>query len=367
MAHDSLFGERIVWSGRCRALVVPFAYRLVALLAVSTSAITLCNAVVVAKALKVDVGGMVVFAAWCATIALGAWRLPIWWRSKLEYIVTDRHVIWRRGPLRRTIDIRQISYALFRWNPSDSSLGDLVIVRAVPTGALRRTLSLTLHDVEAPDRVWALIRGLEPGAPLGTADRPLAQRLDPGERVLWSGAPLASPWTLRRTLTAILGFLLASAFLRTLANSVHWLGRVFHQHALSSTLLVVFVGGIALGMLLLLSVAAGVGYVALLLPSRLARDTRYFVTDSRVLIRRRNEELSLDRSRIAYVIDAPCHGLHDVFLVLDGPQGRALAPSGAFGGRDRDDALRPVLAAIDDADTVGRLLRGEGAFEKTAA
>jgi hypothetical protein len=367
MASDSLFGERIVWTGRCRAVTVPFAYKVVGVVASVISVITLCNAVVVARALHVHVGGMIVFAAWCATVALGAWRLPIWWRSQLEYIVTDRHVIWRRGPLRRTIDIRQTSYALFRWNGSDPSIGDLVIVRAVPTGALRRTLSLTLHGIEAPDKVWAVIRGLEPGAPLGTADRPLAQRLDPGERVLWSGGPLASPWTTRRAMTALLSALVTIAFLRSLFNSTHWLGRVLRQHALSSQLVAVFIGGIALGMLLMLVMAASFGYVALFLPYRLARDTRYLVTDSRVLIRRRNEELSLDRSRIAYVIDAPSNGLHDVFLVLDGPQARALAPSGAFGGRDRDDALRPVLASIADAETVGRLLRGEGTLEKTAA
>jgi hypothetical protein len=367
MASDSLFGERIVWTGRCRALTVPFAYRVAGVVALVVSIITLCNAVVVARALHVHVGGMIVFAGWCATVALGAWRLPIWWRSRLEYIVTDRHVIWRRGPLRRTIDIRQTSYALFRWNASDPSIGDLVVVRAVPTGALRRTLSLTLHGIEAPDKVWALIRGLEPGAPLGTADRPLPQRLDPGERVLWSGGPLASPWTVRRVVTAALSLVVALAFLRSLATETHWLGRVLRQHALSSPLVAVFVGGIALGMLLLFVVALAFGYAALFLPSRVARDTRYLVTDSRVLIRRRNEELSLDRSRIAYVIDAPSNGLHDVFLVLDGPQARALAPSGAFGGRDRGDTLRPVLASIADAETVGRLLRGEGALEKNAA
>jgi hypothetical protein len=57
------------------------------------------------------------------------------------------------------------------------------------------------------------------------------------------------------------------------------------------------------------------------------------------------------------VIDAPWKKLHDVFLVLDGPQARALAPSGAFGTEDRDDALRPVFAAIADADTVGAILK----------
>jgi hypothetical protein len=110
-------------------------------------------------------------------------------------------------------------------------------------------------------------------------------------------------------------------------------------------------------MLLLLAVAVGVAYAAVFRPARLAKATRYFVTNTRVLIRRGNEELSLDRARIAYVIDAPYKNLHDVFLVLDGPQARAMAPSGAFGTEDQDSALRPVFAAIADAETVGEILK----------
>lgn len=357
MARDSLYGERIVWQGRCRAVSVPFVQKIVAIMAAVMSAVALCYALVVAKSLAVPVGGMVLFAAWCATLALGAWRVPLWWRSQVEYLVTEKHVIWRRGRLRRTIEIRSISYSLVRWNPRDPSLGDLVIIRAVPTGALRRTLSLTLHDVEAPDRLWAIIRGVEPGAPLGSGDRPLAQRLDPGERVLWSGSPQASAWTARRGATAAFGGVLTLLFVRSLARSIPTLLRVLRLHALPPVLAAVLVGGAALGMLLLLAVAVGVAYAAVVRPVRLARATRYFVTSSRVLIRRGNEELSLDRDRIAYVIDAPWKKLHDVFLVLDGPQARALAPSGAFGTEDRDDTLRPVFAAIADADTVGEILK----------
>ena len=358
MARDSLFSERIVWQGRCRAVSVPFAQKTVAGVASVVCAVTLCYAVVIAKALDVPVGGMVLFAGWCATIALGAWRLPLWWRSQLEYIVTDRHVIWRRGRIRRSIEISQISYALVRWSTHDASTGDLVLIRAVPTGALRRTLSLTLHDVETPDRLWAIIRGVEPSAPLGSGDRPLAQRLDVGERVLWSASPLAATWTTKRVVTAASGAVLALMFERSLTSSVPSIARLLRMHALSPGLAVLLVGAVALGMLLLLAISAGAGYHSLVRPVRLNRRTRYFVTNARVLIRRGNEELALDRSRIAYVIDAPSRQLHDVFLVLDGPQARALAPSGAFGGdRATDDVLRPVFAAIDDADTVGRILR----------
>jgi hypothetical protein len=118
-------------------------------------------------------------------------------------------------------------------------------------------------------------------------------------------------------------------------------------------------------------VAGGVGYVACVRPSRLARATRYLVTNRRVLIRRGREELSLDRTRIADVISSPTRRplregsvpssggapLVDLFLVLDGPHARAFASSGAF--REEDgDALIPVLSAIEDAETVDAILRG---------
>ncbi|HLK37148.1 MAG TPA: hypothetical protein VKU41_10390 [Polyangiaceae bacterium] len=368
MVRDSLFGERIFWQGRCRSTGVPSVPKVLAIVASVVSAVTICYAVVAAESLEVPVGGMILFAGWCATIALGAWRIPLWWRSGLEYLVTERHVIWRRGRIRRSIETKQISYALVRWDAADPALGDLVLVRAVPTGALRRTLSLTLYGVESPDRLWATVRGVEPSAPLGNGERPLAQRLDPGERVLWSAGQHGSPWTSRRVGTAVVGAALALTFVRSLARLVPNLVQVLKLHALSPTLAALLVAGGALGMLLLLAGSAAGGYAAFVRPARLARSTRYFVTNARVLIRRGNEELSLDRSNIAYVIDAPYKKLHDVFLVIDGPQARALAPSGAFGGEDRDDALRPVLAAIDDADTVGRILRArEIELEKRAA
>jgi hypothetical protein len=357
MGRDSLFGERILWQGRCQTSTMPIAEKAVALVAAVVSVVTLCYSVVVAESLSVRVDGMVFFAAWCAALALGAWRVPLWWRAGIRYFVTERSVIWQRGRIRRSIEIRQISYALMRWGGRDSSLGDLVLVRAVPTGALHRTLSLTLSGVQTPDRLWALIRGVEPGAPLGCGERPLAQRLDPGERVLWSGAPLASPWTARRSATALAGAFLGLTFVLSLLRSGRLLLQVLRLHALTPILAVLFVGGACLAMSLLLAVAVVVAYAAFVRPQRLARNTRYFVTDVRVLIRRGEEELSLDRSRIAFVIDAPGRKLHDVFLVLDGPQARALAPSGAFGGEDGVEGLRPVFTAIDDADTVGRILR----------
>jgi len=356
MSRDSLFGESILWQGRPKGGFLPARYRTIAAVLAILSVVSVAFAVVAATAIHAHVGGMLAFAAWCATLALAAWRGPLLWEAGVEYLITDKHVIWRRGPIRRTIDRAAISYALIRWNPRAPGTGDLVLVRAVPTGALRRTLSLTLSDVVGPDRLWAIVRGLTPGMPLGDGDRPLAQRLDEDERVLWSGTPLASPWTLRRAATASVAAFLLAAANRVVTGATPAIQRMVRTHALPVASSAVLIGAVALTVLLMLALASGIAYVACLRPGRLARQTRYLVTGTRVLIRRGHEELHLDRDRIAYVIAAPVKRLHDVFLVLDGPQARALAASGAF-GEHTGDRLRPVLAAIEDAETVGTILR----------
>lgn len=358
MARDSLYGEQIVWSGGPQTVSVPPLFKVIAVVSATVSVVSLAFAGVVASALEQPVGGMILFAAWCATIALGAWRLPLWFRASARYVVTEKHVIWQRGRLRRSIERDAISYAIVRWSGRVPGVGDLVLERAVPTGALRRTLSLTLADVEAPDRLWAIVRGLTPSAPLGDGNRPLAQRLDDGERVLWTASPRASRWTPRRVATALGASAVAAAVALMLARAVPTLAKVLRAHALTPVASAMLVGGVALGVLLLASVALFIGYAALVRPVRLARATRYFVTDRRVLIRRGPEELHLDRQRIAYVITAPWRdgdARRDLFLVLDGPQARAFSPSGAFGGAD-EERLVPMFAAIEDADTATELL-----------
>jgi len=369
-ARDSLFGESIVWTGKPAVLRTPPMYRAIAVAAGGLSVVTLLFAVVAGRALGAHVGGMIVFAGWCATLAFGAWRLPLVWQSRVEYLVTEKHVIWRRGPLRRTIDRSAISYARIIWSDSEPEVGDLVLVRAVPTGALRRTLTVVLQGVHEPDRLWAVVRGVQPSAPLGDGDRPLAQRLDEGERVLWSAMPERSSWSIRRALTAFVSVALFGAAAQMMVRTVPSLHRVLAAHALGVVLSILLVAGVALATLLVVVSAAAVGNWAVVRPARLARQTRYFVTDRRVLIRRGREELHLDRSRIAYVIAAPLRkspahegvtALSDVFLVLDGPQARALAPSGAFGEHSEDDTLQPVFAAIADPETVGEILNARAA------
>jgi hypothetical protein len=362
-----LFGESILWLGRPKAVSAPRPARLVAAVCGVTSTVTLLFAIVCGTALHADVGGMLVFSAWCATFALAAWRGPKLWREGIEYVVTERHVIWKRGRIRRSIERNAVSYALIQWNPNAPGVGDLVLVRAVPTGALRRTLKLTLSDVAGPDRLWAIVRGLTPSPPLGDGERSLGQRLDDGERVLWTGTPQSSPWTARRLATACIAAGVALATLRLVLRATPALVRVLRAHALPWVTTGLLIAGVVLTTILLVSVAIGVAYQACVRPQRLARLTRYLVTDRRVLIRRGAEELSLDRERIADVIAAPLHGYADdstakgwgltnLFLVLDGPQARAFSPSGACGERD-GDKLVPVLSAIEDAETVSAILR----------
>src|SRR5262249_21579779 len=98
-------------------------------------------------------------------------------------------VVMQRGLFRRTIERKAISFARIRWSPGSPGVGDIDLVRAVPTGALRRRLLLQLRGVVAPDRVWSIIRGVESSIGVHKGDRPLAQRLDDGERVVWSARP----------------------------------------------------------------------------------------------------------------------------------------------------------------------------------
>lgn len=356
VARDSLYGEEVIWSGGPKVISVPSTFKVAAAVAATMAVVALAFAIVIGSGLHQSVASLLGFAFWSATLALAAWRLPLWFRSSVRYIVTEKHVIWQRGRLRRSIDRDAISYAIIRW--TSPGVGDLVLERAVPTGALRRTLSVTLADVEAPDRLWAVVRGIVPGAPLGDGARPLAQRLDEGERVLWSARPQSSRWTARRVATAATGVLLALAVSWVIARSAPPILRVIRAHALPPITAGVFVGGVALVVVMLASVAVFVGYSALLRPWRLTQATRYFVTNQRVLIRRANEELHLDRERIAYVITAPRRGgssQRDMWLVLDGPQARAFSPSGAFGGAD-EQRLVPMFSAVDDADTATEML-----------
>jgi hypothetical protein len=372
--RDSLYGETVLWEGCPKELRPPPLYRVAALVSAATSAIATASAVVIATAFPMRPTALLAFAAWMATLALAFELGPRWWRSELAFQVTERHVLMRRGRFRRSIEIGQISFVRIHWSPRRAGpvgggpqtpgIGDLELVRAVPTGALRRRLSITLHGLIAPDRVWAIMRGVRTTAPAGDGHRLLAQRLDEGERVLWSAHPVVTWRSWLPSGAKSFGSI-------AIALGIGGAGVLVASHAVHA-LRTVVAGGwapgsrpfVALAMLLglvivvLASASLGLLYSAVIRPARRAAQTRYLITDRRVLIQSGDEELHLDRARIVDVIDAPGErGLHDVFLVLDGPRARAVAANGAFGEAGAD-GLRPVLHAIEDADAVHAVLRG---------
>jgi hypothetical protein len=367
LKFDSLYGEPVIWSGRPKEVSTPPMYRAGAALCGVTSAISTASAVVVATALNARPSELLVFAAWMATLALALAYGPRWWRSELEFILTDRHIVMRRGKLRRSIERREVSFARIHWDPKHPGVGDLEIVRAVPTGALRRRLSIVLTGLVAPDRVWAIMRGVTPSAPAGDGHRLLAQRLDDGERVLWSAHPSSDwrvwlPSTFRAVSSVAIALALGAAAAVTSYHAVHSLRTVTAAGlAPGSASFVALVASLSLTIVLLVSGTVGLLYAAIVKPARLEARTRYLITDRRVLIQRGDEELHLDRSRIVDVIDAPAdRGLFDLFLVLDGPRARAVAASGAF-GEARGQGLQPVLHRIADVAAVQEILRAEAA------
>jgi hypothetical protein len=363
--RDSLYGEPVLWSGRPKEVTTPPLYRATALVCAVAAAIATAFAIVVSTALAAPPGGLLAFAAWMSTLALALEVGPRWWRSQLEFTVTERFIVMRRGRLRRSIETREISYARIHWHPRHPGIGDLELVRAVPTGALRRRLSIVLHGLIAPDRVWAIMRGVTPTAPGGDGHRLLAQRLDEGERVLWSAHPQATwrAWLGDLLRPRALGSMGIALFLGGTAalissHAVHILRAVVGGGmAPGSAPFIALVASLSLTIVLLASASVGLLYAVVVKPVRLAARTRYLITDRRVLIQRGDEELHLDRSRIVDVIDAPAeNGLRDIFLVLDGPRARAVAASGAF-GEARGQGLEPVLQRVADAEAVQRILQ----------
>jgi len=90
----------------------------------------------------------------------------------------------------------------------------------------------------------------------------------------------------------------------------------------------------------------------------LGNDTEYLLTTERLIIRRGQTELSVDRRRIVDVaMTRSVQGLSNLFLVLDAPQSRAIALSGALKRLPPPrDLVAPVLYEIRDADRLLELI-----------
>jgi hypothetical protein len=361
MNRDAVLGERIVWRGAPRVLEAPAPLRVAALVLFTLAAVSVCFAVVIAYSLHLTPTEPLLFAGWSTIVGVLAIQAPKIWLEKVEYIVTERHVVMQRGPFRRTIERRSISFARMYWSKRHPGVGDMDLVRAVPTGALRRRLLLQLRGVAAPDRVWAIIRGIDSSIEPHRGDRPLAQRLDDGERVVWSAQPRRTRHTHlprgRRELSVlILSGVLFYTFAAMLFRSVPVL-KMLVGAGLRDTALTALVLGESMSGLLVLGFAVYFAFDGLVAPLRHLDRTRYLITDRRVLIQRGREELHLDRERIVDVIPARgASGMTDVFLVLDGPRARALSMGGAFGEGEIGPQLKPVFESVEDAESVSKIL-----------
>ncbi|HEY6078825.1 MAG TPA: hypothetical protein VIW29_08475 [Polyangiaceae bacterium] len=364
MARDSLYGERIVWTGRPKSVRPSALLRALSGLCFATSLISLLFALVTSLVLQLTPTGTVLFAFWTTTLGIALRTVPRMVMERARYVVTEHRVVVQFGPFRRSIQRSAVSFARIYWDADQPDTGDLELVRAVPTGALRRRLLLRLPGIAAPDRVWAIVRGAEDLAPLGSAEMPITQRLDRGERVIWSAQPRQQlraflPHGQRQWLLMAISGCLVFVGLEMIFRAFSTLAKVARGGLpYLSPMFVALATGIFLAVAVVLVIGGYIAYDTIIRPGKLISDTRYLITDKRVLIQRRGEELHLDRSKIVDVIDAPAggDGLRNVFIVLDGPQARSLAASGAFGELDRSPHLRPVFEAVEDAEGARRVL-----------
>jgi hypothetical protein len=363
VARDSLYGERIVWTGSPKSVRPSALYRALSGLCFFTATISLLFAVVTSLVLRVTPTSTLLFAFWTTLLGMAFRTVPRMLMERARYVVTEHHVVVHFGPFRRSIQRSAVSFARIFWDTDQPDTGDLELVRAVPTGALRRRLLLRLPGVVAPDRVWAIVRGAEDVAPLGNAEMPLGQRLDRGERVIWSAQPRPQmraylPHGQRQWLLMAISAFTVFAGMEMVLRAVPALAKVARNGLpYLSPSFVALATGIFMAVALVLVVGGYIAYDTVIRPGNLVGDTRYLITDKRVLIQRRGEELHVDRSKIVDVIDAPAgDGLRNVFMVLDGPQARALAASGAFGELERSPHLRPVFEAVEDAEGARRVL-----------
>lgn len=291
--------------------------------------------------------------------AVAARLLPRYLLDPCEYMVTDRHVIWRRGQLRRTMDRRSITYARIHWHRSEPGVGHLELVRAVPFGPLARKQRLMLHDVEAPDVLFALMREAEPTSFAGFADVKLTDRLDRGERVLWGAGPAG--WRLGRSelLTAAVGLtVFLSGVFYTYRTGGILVGLEEVGLPVRSLTWVLLFSVIAISAAIILGVGAALVWHGVWGARAEGSSTEYVLTDSRLLIRRGRTELSVDRRRIVDVAELPSTaGSANVHLILDSEDACALEDNGALGLLPPPRAtVPPVLYEVTELELLRELL-----------
>jgi hypothetical protein len=353
--------ERVLWHGKPRLGVARQGVWFVAPALIVTFAVVVALfAGLIAAAGIPAVRATAFLAFYLLVTGVAAWFAPRAWLDACEYLVTDRHVIWKRGQVRRLIDRTAISYGRIRWHKSEPGVGSLELVRAAPFGPMSRRQRILLHDVEAPDRLLALIRGEQPTDFAGYGDVSLTDRLDQGERVLWGSAPLGFRLGRSELLTASLGGLVLMVGLyyghRTggLLLELERVGLPVRSWTWVLLFLAIVISGAVIT-----AVGATLVWHGLWGARAEGSSTEYILTNTRVLIRRGGTELSVERRRIVDVAEQPCTGdLRNLFLILDGLGATALDDSGALVSilPPPRAAVLPVLYEVRDLETFRRLL-----------
>lgn len=361
-AFRLLPSERVLWEGGPqRGVPRDRRWRLVPALLITVAAIATLFAGLLSLVELPGASQMVIVAAYFALTATAVWAAPSFLLDPCRFVITDRRVLWKRGRIRRSIDRHAITYARIAWNRSAPTIGHLELVRAVPFGPLSRKQRLVFHDLRAPDAVLAIVRGADPSENAGDATTALTDRLDPGEQVLWGACPegLSVDW--RHISTTLLGLAVLFVVLPAGMRSALVLAELEEAGlpTRSLTWLLLF-AAIALTATLLLAVGLGLAWHGILRARAMGHDTEYVLTDRRLLIRRGRTELSLDRARIVDVAETPgWRGLTNLHLVLDGPDARALADSGALRViAPSRDSVPPVLYDLRDPAGLRTLLVG---------
>jgi hypothetical protein len=352
--------EQVLWQGvPVRDVERDFPWRVGPLLVSAVATIAALFSGLLAVANLPGVKQMALVTIYLGVVAAALWLAPRFLHDECEYLITDRRVLWRRGRVQRWIDRQGLSYARVLWNHTALGVGHLELVRATPFGPLSRKQRLVLHNLQAPDRVLAIIRGVESVAQHGHPDLPLTDRLDEGETVLWGGGPQGYLLGWRDLLIALLGFVLLALALRYGARALEVM--VYLERTglavRSWTWLLLFLAN-ALSWSVICGVGVWLVWRGLIFARAMSCDTEYVVTSRRVLIRRGRTELSLDRKEIVDVAVVPVGlGCRNLFLILDAPGSRALSDSGALMPLSpARDLVPPVLYELRDAERVCELL-----------
>ena len=103
MARDSLYGERIVWTGRPKSVRPSALLRAMSGLCFVTSAISVLFAVVTSLVLRVTPTSTLLFGFWATALGIAFRSVPRMFLERATYVVTEHHVVVHFGPFRRSI------------------------------------------------------------------------------------------------------------------------------------------------------------------------------------------------------------------------------------------------------------------------